>query len=100
MHIQYDDNRPTMTAYQTAFQTIFLEKKILNYKQNYSLKNDPSNFISFFLGGGGGLYLSINNLRLDATDHPPVPTDLVKLEFIDRDVGVELFPLSLPTIRA
>lgn len=58
----------------------------------------PPILFHFFFGGGG--YLSINNLRLDATDHPPVPTDLVKLEFIDRDVGVELFPLSLPTIRA
>lgn len=59
MHIQYDDNRPTMTAYQTAFQTIFLEKKILNYKQNYSLKNDPSNFILFFFGGGVVFIISI-----------------------------------------
>lgn len=53
----------------------------------------------FFLAGGGGIY-HINNLRWDATDYPPVPTDLVKLAFIDRDVGVELFPRSMPTIRA
>lgn len=39
---------------ETAFQTIFLEKKILDYKQNYSLRNGPS---KFFFGGGGG-YLS------------------------------------------
>lgn len=49
---------------------------------------------NFFLAGGGGCIYHINNLRYDATDYPPFPTVLVKLVFIDRDVGVKNFPFQ------
>lgn len=53
MHIQYDDNRATRgDSFPDYF---FLEKKILDYKQNYSLRNGPSKFV--FGGGGGGVFI-------------------------------------------
>lgn len=54
MHIQYDDNRATRGDSFPDYFFRILDFKILDYKQNYSLRNGPS---KFFFGGGGGVFI-------------------------------------------